>query len=341
MKKKIFITAVLLLSFSIACAFAGGGSEKKDTAAGDGGSPGGTITLYTSVPQPIVDRIQNDFMSKYPAITLDAFRSGTSAVITKIITEKEAGQIMGDLVWVAEPSTYEEFKDQGILLKISPPEAKNMSKEMVDPDGYYYAGRLINMVIAYNTTKVKEPPKSWKDLLNKKYGEIGFPTPLRSGAALASVETIIEKYGWEYFEKFKAIGGKQIQSNSTVRDMVVTGELGVGVLLDYMVRPLMAKGSPINYVWPSDGAVFIPSPIAILKDTKNQKAAELFVNYILSPEGQEAIVKVGDFYPVRKDVASPAGAPEIKSIKKLPTDWKAVKDNTKQVNEKWTEIFGE
>lgn len=340
MKKRVFVLSCFIAVFLLANAYAGGSSEKKTGTADDGDVPKGVITIYTSVPQPIVDRIQNDFMAKYPGITLDSFRSGTSAVITKIMTEKEAGQIMGDLVWVAEPSTYEDFKDQGLLLKFTPPEAKNLSAEMTDPEGYYYAGRLINMVIAYNTLKVKDPPKSWKDLLTGNYGETGFPTPLRSGAALASVETIVEKYGWEYFEEYKAIGGKQIQSNSSVRDLVVTGELSTGVLLDYMVRPLMAKGSPINYVWPSDGAVFIPSPIAILKDTKNRKAAELFVNYILSPAGQEAIVKVGDFYPVRNDVAAPAGAPEVKSIKKLPTDWKAVKNNTDEINRKWTEIFG-
>jgi iron(III) transport system substrate-binding protein len=103
----------------------------------------------------------------------------------------------------------------------------------------------------------------------------------------------------------------------------------------------MLKGSPINYVWPADGAVFIPSPIAILKDTKNLKAAELFVNYILSPEGQDAIVKVGDFYPVRSDVSAPAGAPDIKSIKIMKTDWKAVKDNTEDINKKWSDLFGE
>ncbi|TXT50770.1 MAG: iron(III) transport system substrate-binding protein [Spirochaetes bacterium] len=300
----------------------------------------GRITLYTSVPQPIVDRLQNEFMKKYPGITLDAFRSDTNAVIAKMMTEHQAGQIMGDLVWVAEPSTYEEFKDQGLLLKIAPPEAANLDPSMKDPEGYYYAARLINMVIAYNTLKVTDPPKSWEDLVTKNYGSMGYPTPLRSGASVAATETLVSRFGWDYFEKFKRNGGMQLQSNATVSDMILKGEHSVGVILDFMVRPLMAKGSPINYVWPAEGTIFIPSPIAVLKNTKNLRAAELFVNYLLSREGQETVVKVGDFYPVRKDVAAPAGAPPIAGIRKLPTDWKAVKDNTKAHNERWTKIFG-
>ncbi len=143
------------------------------------------------------------------------------------------------------------------------------------------------MVIAYNTLKVKDPPKSWKDLLTGNYGETGFPTPLRSGAALASVETIVEKYGWEYFEEYKAIGGKQIQSNSGVRDLVVTGELSTGVLLDYMVRPLMAKGLP-SISMASDGAVFFLAH-SILKEHKIPQSCRMFVNYILPRQGRKRL----------------------------------------------------
>ncbi len=81
--------------------------------------------------------MQVDFQQKFPAITLDIFRSGTSAVVAKLMTEKEAGEIMADLVWVAEPSTYEDFKDQNILLKFSLAEAKSLPAEMKDLEGYY------------------------------------------------------------------------------------------------------------------------------------------------------------------------------------------------------------
>jgi len=336
--KKRFIWLFLAMLLAVSLSFAAGGQEKKSRSSGKA-EVSGKIILYTSVPQPIADKIQAGFQSKYPSITLDVFRSGTSSVVAKLMTEKEAGSILADLVWVAEPSTYEDFKDQNMLYKFTPEEAKGLSADMKDPEGYYYAGRLINMIIAYNTLLVKNPPRSWKDILNSKY-KLGFPTPLRSGAAIAAVETLVDRFGWNYFEKFKALGGKQVKSNSTVRDMIVTGELSVGVTLDYMIRPLIKKGSPINYVWPEEGAVFIPSPIAILNSSKNKKAAEVFVNYILSKEGQETLVKMGSFIPVRKDVAPPEGAPALDKIEKLPTDWRKVKEDRQSLKDKWMKIFG-
>ncbi len=336
MKKRISVSLLLLLMVGI-FVFASGNQEGKDAESESGVS--GKIVLYTSVPQPIVDKIQADFQSKNPSITLDVFRSGTSSVVTKLMTEKEAGSILADLIWVADPSTYEDFKAQNLLHKFTPEEASGIDSSMKDPEGYYYAGRLINMIIAYNTLQVKNPPKNWEDILDSKY-KLGFPTPLRSGAAIAAVKTLVDKYGWDYFKRFRAAGGKQVKSNSTVRDMIVTGELSVGVMLDYMVRPMIKKGSPINYVWPADGAVFIPSPIAILESSKNKEVAKVFVNYILSKDGQATLVKMGSFIPVRKDVAPPEGTPALDKIKKLPTDWKAVRRERQNVKDKWTEIFG-
>jgi iron(III) transport system substrate-binding protein len=303
--------------------------------------PSGRITLYTSVPQPIADKIQADFQTKFPEITLDVFRAGTSEVVTKLMTEKEAGAIMADLVWVAEPSTYEDFKDQDLLLKFTPAEAASLPAEMKDPDGYYYAGRLINMVIGYNTG-LATPPTGWQDLLKPEYGDkLGFPTPLRSGAAEGAVKTLVDAYGWQYFEDFKANGGMQIQNNSTLRDMLATGELMVGVALDYMMRGAKAKGSPIDYLWPAEGAVFIPSPVAVLKSSQNPEAAKVFLDYVLPQEGQQTMVELGDFIPVRADVDPPADTPGLGEINKLPTDWGAVAEKREDTKDQWTAIFGE
>ena len=304
------------------------------------GASSGKIALYTSVPQPIADKIQADFTVKFPAINLVIFRAGTSEVVAKMMTEKAAGSIMADLIWVAEPSTYEDFKDQNLLLKFVPDEARSLPGEMKDADGYYYAGRLMNMIIGYHTG-ISSPPRGWKDLNNPAYKtKAGFPTPLRSGAAEAAVRSLVDQYGWKFFEDFKATGGKQVKNNSTVRDMLSTGELSVGVLLDYMVRGAKKKGSPIDYVWPEDGAVFIPSPIGILKDSKKSEAAITFVNYLLSKEGQQTLVKKGDFYPVRSDVAAPASAPDLDKIKIMPTNWKAVRDKRGETKDKWSALFG-
>lgn len=330
---KLYRMLILLLSFLVALTLIAEG-----TAAP---APTGKITLYTSVPQDIVDRLQSDYKTKFPASTLEVFRAGSSEVEAKMAAEKKAGSIQADVVWVAEPSTYEDFKSQGILLKFSPAEAGALPAEMKDKDGYYYAGRLINMVVAFNI-KANPKPASWKDLLNSAYkGKIGFPTPVSSGAAEAAVRTLADTqgFGWDYFRQFRANGGKQIKNNSAVQEQLSTGELLVGALLDFMMRDAKAKGSPVDYAWPAEGAVFIPSPIAVITTSKNPEAAKAFVDYLLSKEGQASMVKLGNFIPVRSDVPGPAGTPALGQIKRLSTDWRTVREKRQDTKDQFEAIF--
>lgn len=304
-------------------------------------APSGKITLYTSVTQNIVDRLQTDIKKRFPAVTLDVYRAGSSEVEAKLAAEKRGGNIVADLVWVAEPSTYEDFKAQGILLPFTPAEAGALPADMKDKDGYYYAGRLINMVVAFNA-KANPKPASWKDLLNPAYkGKLGFPTPANSGAAEGAVRTLVDApgFGWEYFQQLRANGGKQIKNNPALMEQLSTGELLAGALLDYLVRDAKRKGSPIDSAWPAEGAIFIPSPVAIIKTSKNAEAAKAFVDHLLSKEGQASLVNLGNFIPVRADVPGPAGAPELAKIKRLPTDWQTVRAKRQETKDRFEAIF--
>jgi iron(III) transport system substrate-binding protein len=331
--KKVLMIALLLVAATV-LSFATGTSEE----AAEG--PGGVITLYTSVPQSIIDKIQADFMDRYPTIDLEVFRAGTGSVVAKIATELEAGQVLADLIWVAEPSTYESFKDRGILLQFTPEEASALAEGMADPDGYYYAGRLINMIIGYNKGAVSRPPRTWEDLLTDAYdGPKAMASPVTSGAALAAAYAIGREYGEDYFVDFKENGGVQARSNGTVRDALATGEYTTGIVLDYMMRSGIESGSPVGYVWPRDGAVFIPSPIAIINTSKNIEAAKVFVDYALSVEGQETLVELGNFIPVRTDVEPPADAAQVNEINSLEIDWKALREEADSVRDTWERLF--
>jgi iron(III) transport system substrate-binding protein len=146
-------------------------------------------------------------------------------------------------------------------------------------------------------------------------------------------------FGWDYFKKFRANGGKQIKNNSAMQEQLSTGELLVGVLLDFMIRDAKSKGSPVDYVWPAEGAVFIPSPIAVIKTSKNPETAKAFVDYLLSKDGQNSMVKLGNFIPVRPDVTGPAGTPSLGQIKRLTTDWRAVREKRQDTKDQFEAIF--
>lgn len=291
----------------------GGAKEAEKPKAAD--SPKGKLMIYTSIYPDIIESVKPALKKAFPDIEVEWFQAGTEKVMAKVAGEIEAKKISADLLMVADPSYYLTLQEQNLLLKYDAPNRKDV-KLNKDKDGYWTGVRVSNMIIAYNTAKVKpeEAPKSFKDLLDPKWqGKIAMPSPLLSGTAYVFTGVLKDTYGWEYFEKLKANGLKVEEGNSAVQNKLVRGEYHAVVILEENILKLADKGEPVKVVYPADGTVVIPSPVAIFNTSKNQELAKKVLDWWLSKEGQEAIVK-GWMHSVRDDVASPKGAPALSTF---------------------------
>jgi len=285
-----------------------------------------TLMIYTSVPIEIMTKIEEAFEAAHPDIDLQIYRSGTGKVTARIAAEREAGRIQADLIWVADYSYFEELKAADLLHAYESPQADQLLPAFVDKDHCYYAARVICMVIAYNTTLVSpdEAPRTWLDLLNARWsGLVVMGNPQYSGAVKVLITALAHRYGIVYFEQLRANDIAIVRGNSKAAAEVAAGAYDVGVTLDYIVRNNRAQGSTIDLIYPEDGAAVIPSPIGIVKTSSHIAAAETFLDFVLSPEGQRAIVELGSFIPVRPDVPLPEGAPSLDELKVLdvPLDY--------------------
>lgn len=233
-----------------------------------------TLLIYTSTPVEIMTKLEQMFEATYPDIDLQVFRSGTGNIAAKLAAEREAGKIQADLIWVAEYTYLEELKAQNLLYKYESPEAKNIPALLVDKDGYYYGARIFALVIAYNTNFVKDPPRTWTDLLDPKWkGQIVTANPSYSGSNAIAAAVLGMEYGLDYFRGLAANKTTVVQGNSQSVTEVAAGAYLVGLTLDNMVRGLKAQGSPIDLVYPDDGPIFLPSPIGIFATSERIEAA--------------------------------------------------------------------
>jgi iron(III) transport system substrate-binding protein len=298
------------------------------------------VLLYTSVPQELATQFADAFMKKRPDIKLEIYRAGSTEVGAKLAAEREVGGIRADLLWLADAPIYYDLRKRGELLGYISPEAKAIPAELKDPNGFFTAGRLINMIIAVNTqvTPLKDAPKSWKDFPDfGKKAAMG--NPLYSGSNFVTVAAFVKKDGnWSWFERARAKGVAVVRGNSDAADALAGKEFGIAMTLDYMIVGLAKKGAPLTIIWPSDGTISVPSPIAIIKNTKNPAGSKAFVDYVLSKEGQEFLVKQ-EVIPVRGDVAPPKGQPSASKIKFMPIPYEWAADNSAEIREKFEKIM--
>ena len=332
------IAALVVMTTSLAAAC--GGRSAPDS---------GVVVLYTSMPAEVVDRLEGVIERRFPdlegnywvpveseGISLTVVRGRTADIEQRIAGEIAAGGIRADLIWLAEPSPYATYKEQGLLAPYRPPDGTPIPPGYIDPDGFFVAGRVISMVLAWNTTLRPEGLDDWPDLLEVE--SAGFPGP-ESGAARATIDALVDRYGWEFFEAIAARGGVSVADNGTARDRVATGKLEAVAVLDYMAREAKAGGSPVDFTFPAGGTVLIPSPVALTDGAPNPAAAKTVLEFILSRPGQQIMVEIGNFYPVRSDVAPPVGAPPLDAIDALFVDWGALAGDIDEITSRWEEVF--
>lgn len=298
------------------------------------------VLLYTSVPLELATNFANQFMKANKGIKVEVFRAGSTDVVNKIWAEAEAGGVRADVIWLADAAAYYTFKDKGLLHAYKSPEAALVPSVIKDADGYFTGARMINMVIGINTNMVKSgsEPRTWEDLL--KYGtRAAMADPLYSGSNFTVAAAFVQRdKGWGWYEKAKKSGIQVLRGNSDVSRGLAAGEFAACMVLDYMIYELQKSGAPVDYVWPTDGAVSIPSPVAIMAGSKNIEASKAFVDFTLSKSGQELLVKDG-VIPVRPDVAPPKGMPTADKIKMMPVPFQWAADNASSIRETFEKIM--
>ena len=304
-------------------------------------APKGKLTLYTSQPERDASQTVAAFRKAYPNIEVDVFRSGTTEVMGKLAAEFSAGAPKADVLLLADAATMEALKKDGRLMAYPAARVDGLDPGTYDADRMYFGSKLITTGIAVNTA-AKSKPASWADLAKPEYkGQIAMPSPLYSGAAAIMLGTMTSRpdLGWAYFEKLKADDAIAVRGNGAVLTAVASGEKTYGVLVDFMAFNAKAKGSPIEFVFPTEGLPAVTEPVAILKTTQNADAARAFVDFILSDDGQKLAVSMG-YIPARQTVGMPAWYPAGVKIHLMPTDTAKVVQSNSANLKRFAELFG-
>ncbi len=302
----------------------------------------GPLVLYTSQPDKDVKGTIAEFNKKYPDVKVEVFRSGTTEVLNKLRTEISAGAPQPDLILLADSVTMEALKKDGQLMPMKNADVSGIPAQFYDKDKYYIGTKVITTGIVVNT-KARFKPASWKELLNPDLkNQVAMPRPLYSGAAAISLGAWLADPalgGWSYVEGLKSNGAIAVRGNGAVLQQVANGEKSAGILVDFMALNAKAKGSPVEFVIPKEGLTFVTEPVAMLKTAKHVAAAEAFVNFLLSADGQVYSTTLG-YVPILKGIKPPAGYPAPEQMKFMPLDTGKILEGIEPNKKRFGDIFG-
>ena len=296
-----FLTAAAICAFPTSILHA-----NNHDALIEGAKKEGKLVIYTSMTVDQAQKLNDAFKAKYPFIQPSMFRAVGERLLTKIMTEAQAGKYDFDVVQSAETQAY-FLKKKNLLAKYVSSEVKNIQRPFFDPDGYWAAVYMMPNVVGYNTRMLKrnEVPKSDEDLLNPKWkGKIGMDHTKPEWFSW-KLRRMGEEKGLAYMKKLGAQEFKLYSGLTILTSLLAAGEFPL-VLNTYLhnVEDVRRKGAPVD--WVAQDPVFTKfQPIGVGSKAAHPNAAKLLVDFMLSEEGQKIIASFGRV-PTRRGVSTTA-----------------------------------
>ncbi|MFE8147678.1 ABC transporter substrate-binding protein [Brenneria goodwinii] len=300
-----------------------------------------TLMLYTSQPNEDAQMTVNAFEQAHPDIKVNWIRDGTTKLTARLQAELAAGGAAPDVLLISDSVTMESLRQQDLLAPYKSPEAARYDPSLYDAEGYYYGTKLITTGIAYHR-QAPVKPASWQDLLKPELKNMTtMPSPLYSGAALIHLATLTNdpQLGWDYYQKLKENGAMPQGGNGAVLSAISSGSKAYGVLVDFMAIREKAKGAPIEFLFPREGVSIVTEPVAMMKKAKNPEAAKAFIDFVLSDQGQQLVLKQG-YLPARADLPVPEGFPPRDQIKLMAFDAGKALAEAEQNKQRFSQLFG-
>jgi iron(III) transport system substrate-binding protein len=301
------------------------------------------LIVYSSVDEANARKILNKFSEETGVKVKFVFLSSGPA-LTRLEAEKTNPQAD---VWFGAPMSNHILAKEKKLTTPYNLKIENISQDFYDSEGYYHTFYMNPIGIGVNL-KVMEQikaavPKTWQDLTKYVYTNmIQYPNPQSSGTAYSFITGLVKIYGedeaFNYLKKIAKNVQSYTQSGTGPSKTVGVGQAGIGIQFTPAFFEFKDQGYPIEIVFPEDGVPYESACVSIVNGTKNMQEASKLVDWLMSKNGQQAIVDVKTyFYPVRSDVNFGNLQP-LSTIKLITVDEKWAADNKKRLTDKWIEL---
>lgn len=294
------------------------------SAPEDANTASGEVIVYTSRAEALFKPVVEAFNAVYPDITVTVLNGSNGELAARILEEEANPQ--GDVLINSDTLTMESLAAAGAFAPNDSPVVMAAPEAYRAEDGSWVALTLRPRVIMYNTDLVtaEELPTRLADLADPKWqGAIGSANST-NGALMAQLVVMRSELGDEATRAFiQGLLANETQffgGHTDVRKAVGAGELKLGLVNHYYYHLSKAEGAPVGIIYPDQedgglGLIVNSTNAGIIKGGPNPELARIFVDFMLSPEGQRVYAEQNFEYPIVEDVALAEGVPPLSSFK--------------------------
>lgn len=248
----------------------------------------GKVMFYSGGDQTQAEAVKAAFEKEYPEIEV-VIEKGVKDLFARIEAQMKSGIDGADVYFTADEPWFTDHK--GEFLPMDGPNAAAVPADAwATPNEVATVHNSPYSVFVWNTKRFPKGFDDWADFVDPSVkGHLAFRGDAASKSAAGFLDYLKTTQGEDYLEKLSAQKPKKYPSVVPMTQAVAAGEAGVTMAsLPSVVSELKASGAPIASYTPADG-YGIGFQVAALKNAHRPNAAVVFTDFLLSPEGQEAL----------------------------------------------------
>ena len=272
-----------------------------------------TLALYNGQHRPPVEALVAAFTAAtgIPVVT----RNGNSAQLASQLIE-EGAHSPADVFWSEESPSLVAIARKGLLQPLAEETLQQIPASYAARDGSWIGVGARCRVVVYNKSMIEPSalPGTVLDFADESWADRVAFAP-NSGAFQQQVVAVSLLKGRDAalaWLKGLRQYGRVYNSDSAAVEAVEGGDIAVALSNNYYWYALEQELGPENmnsalhYIGHGDpGTLITVSGAGVLKTSKKTEAAQRFVAFMVSAEGQAAIVGAMAEYPLRPGVVSP------------------------------------
>ncbi|HEY7046815.1 MAG TPA: extracellular solute-binding protein [Jatrophihabitantaceae bacterium] len=298
-----------------------------------------SLTWYTTFADDDVQPIVAAFNKKYPNVKVNPLRLSADKIPPRIITEQRGGKYNADVVSGDSPQVA-QLLQAGSLQPYTPKDIAPLPSGLDLPAGYEGVVYIVTTSIAYNPTIVKQKglpvPTSWEDLTKPQWkGQFSIDP-----GAVNWYDSLVKEMGHDKaLALLKGLGDNKpvfVESHTQALTQVQAGEpAGAATAYGYKASSLKKKTpNAVEFVNTNP----LPASLTLIDVVKNAPhpaAARLFEDWMVSKDGQAAVVSITNHTSIRNDVDND---PKVWDESKWPPAWGEPNLSSAQYNQELDEM---
>jgi iron(III) transport system substrate-binding protein len=322
----LVVPVVVVVAALVGCSSGSGSSTPTPTASSSSSSAesalvaaakaGGSIAWYTSVDPATAASLAAAFQKQY-GITVNVTRLVSGPIVARYTAEAEAGNPVADVVIAANAPFFADGLSKGWFLPMTAKEVPNIASvpKTFQFDGSVGVGTSRLNGLAVNTQLVSSAPTTWNALLASKWkGKMVSDDPRTIPVVLAQWVALDKKLGDSYLKKIAQQDVEWAPSLVTGVQEVAAGEKDIAFGINQgHVSPLLATAPTAPVTQP----IVLLKPVdlgfawngGVSKNSPNPAGGRLFINWLLTKQGQVLFNGATDSPSVLPGVTIPGAAP--------------------------------